>query len=81
MWSPPMTKALVIFGLSIAVAFPAATAATSNNRTFEECQQIAVSRGIPIKRAHPDRYVMLKGIGEKTDPKGFMARCMSGKQV
>lgn len=57
-----------------------ATSSFAATRTFEECQQLAVSRGIPIKKAHPDRYMMLKGFGEKTKPKGFMARCMAGLQ-
>jgi hypothetical protein len=72
-------KTIAVIGLIGALAFPAASLAASK-RTFEECQQLAISRGIPIKRAHPNRYMMLKGFGEKTKPKGFMARCMAGVQ-
>ena len=64
--------------LLLFVASPSASFA--GTRSFEECQKVALSRGIPIKRAHPDRYMMLKGHGENTDPKGFMARCMAGVQ-
>jgi hypothetical protein len=53
-------------------------ASATTGRSFEQCQRLAIERGIPIKRAHPNRYVMLKGFGEKTKPKGFMAQCMSG---
>jgi hypothetical protein len=67
-----------VIGLIGFLAFP--TASSAANKTFEECQQIAISRGIPIKRAHPDRYKMLKGFGEKTKPTGFMTRCMAGTQ-
>jgi hypothetical protein len=71
-------KTIAVIGLIGFLAFPTASFAAS--KTFEECQQIAITRGIPIKRAHPDRYMMLKGSGEKTKPKGFMARCMAGIQ-
>jgi hypothetical protein len=69
-------KTMAVIGVIGFLTFPDASFATS--KTFEECQQLAISRGIPIKRAHPDRYMMLKGSGEKTKPKGFMARCMAG---
>ena len=69
-------KTMAVIGLIAFLAVPNASFAAS--KTFEECQQIAISRGILIKRAHPDRYMMLKGSGEKTKPKGFMARCMAG---
>jgi hypothetical protein len=65
----------VVFIMTIFVLGPANA---TKGRSFEECQRLAKERGIPIKRAHPDRYVMLKGFGEKTKPKGFMAQCMSG---
>ena len=72
-------KTIAMFGfVLLVVTIPVASFATT--RTFEECQKLALSRGIPIKKAHPDRYMMLKGYGEKTDPKGFMARCMAGLQ-
>ena len=72
-------KTIAMFGFALlVVTIPAVGFATT--RSFEECQKVALSRGIPIKRAHPDRYVMLKGFGEKTSPKGFMARCMAGLQ-
>jgi len=72
-------KTIGAFGLLfLVVAFPASSFATT--RTFDECQRLALSRGIPIKKAHPDRYMMLKVHGEKTNPKGFMARCMAGLQ-
>jgi hypothetical protein len=72
-------KTIAMFGfVLLVVMIPAASFAKT--RTFEECQKLALSRGIPIKKAHPDRYMMLKGYGEKTNPKGFMARCMAGLQ-
>ena len=72
-------KTIAMFGfVLLVVTIPAVGFATT--RTFEECQKLALSRGIPIKKAHPERYMMLKGYGEKTNPKGFMARCMAGLQ-
>ena len=72
-------KTIFAFGLlSFVMSVPAVGYA--KERTYDECQQLAISRGIPIKRTHPDRYTMLKGMGEKTNPKGFMARCMAGLQ-
>jgi len=64
-----------VFIMAILILGPANA---TSGRSFEECQRLALERGIPIKRAHPDRYVMLKGFGEKTKPKGFIAQCMSG---
>jgi hypothetical protein len=70
-------KAIATLGL-LSFVLTAPAAGYANERTYDECQQLAISRGIPIKRTHPNRYVMLKGWGEKTNPKGFMARCMAG---
>jgi hypothetical protein len=75
-------KIIAALGLLIVVlAIPVASlAAKKEGRTYEECQQLAISRGIPIKRTHAHRYMMLKGMGQKTEPKGFMARCVAGLQ-
>ena len=72
-------KTIALFGFVLLIVMISA-ASFATTRSFGECQKLALSRGIPIKKAHPDRYMMLKGYGEKTDPKGFMARCMAGLQ-
>jgi hypothetical protein len=74
-------KVVVVSAVGIALASACSGAADASARSFEQCQSIAVSRGIPIRKAHPDRYVMLKGFEHKTKPKGFMARCMAGEPV
>jgi hypothetical protein len=74
-------KSFLCIVLLIAAGVLAAAPASARERSFEQCQSIAISRGIPIRKAHPDRYRMLKGFGAKTNPTGFMARCMAGKSV
>ena len=74
----------VLLGLTIAIAVMSgpvvADTTKTSGRTFEECHALAVSRGVhPRKRA--ERYEMLKGYGEKTEPKGLIARCMAGKPI
>ena len=76
-----MKVVVPVSAVGIALAIMCGSAADANARSFEQCQSIAVSRGIPIRKAHPDRYVMLKGFGQKTKPKGFMARCMAGEPI
>jgi hypothetical protein len=75
-----MLKGMVVLTIAAVLSGPAMAApATSSARSFEECHQLAVSRGVhPRKR--PDRYTALKGAGQKTtNPQGLIARCMAGK--
>ena len=73
---------LVILGS--AACFIAATvvvAAQKQGRSYEECRQLAISRGDArpsIKAAA--RYRMRKAAGLTTHPTGFIARCMAGIQ-
>jgi hypothetical protein len=58
-----------------------ATQAAANGRSFDECRQLAVSRG--LARPSMDsgqRYERLKAARLKTKPQGFIARCMAGIQ-
>ena len=50
----------------------------SAGRSYEECRDLAVARGLRHGK-NPDRYLMLKGFGQKTKPQGFIAQCMAGK--
>jgi hypothetical protein len=59
------------------VGFATNTPAQAAGRSFEECQQIALARGLRYATP-PKRYTMLKGHGHKTNPQGMMARCMAG---
>jgi hypothetical protein len=54
------------------------TKVASAGRSYEECRDIAVARGHRYGK-NPDRYLMLKGHGQKTNPQGLIARCMAGK--
>jgi hypothetical protein len=67
--------------VTFALCAPAlATKQAASARSYEECHQLAVSRGLrPGKRA--ERYEMLKGFGHKTNPQGMIARCMAGKPI
>jgi hypothetical protein len=79
-----MAKHLAIFAVSLALctsAFAEKTKTTaSGGRSYEECHALAVSRGVKPGR-HADRYGMLKGFDQKTEPQGLIARCMAGKQT
>jgi hypothetical protein len=57
-----------------------ATGAKATGRSFEECQALAVSRGVSVGRAHKvDRhYLVYRAAGMPTKPKGLTARCMAG---
>ena len=53
-------------------------------RSFEECRDLAVSRGVPIRttgKVFQREYMQRKAAGMKTDPKGLIARCMAGKPI
>jgi hypothetical protein len=66
---------IVLFSLPyLSVAFAA------KGKTFEECQALAISRGMSAQEKMPSRYLALKSEGHATRPQGFMARCMAGVQ-
>jgi hypothetical protein len=48
-------------------------------RGFEECQALAISRGVPSRYTHKveSRYLQYKAAGTALHPKGLIARCMS----
>jgi hypothetical protein len=50
-------------------------------RSFEECQALAISHGVPSRytRKVESRYLMYKAAGTALHPKGQIARCMSGR--
>ena len=70
MWSIPLLSATFLIGSPVI--------GSTKERSFEECQTLAVSRGFQIRTAHAYRYERLKNSGEKTHPTGFMAQCMAG---
>jgi hypothetical protein len=66
-----MRKGLPIAALLIAIVsgFATNTPAQAAGRSFEECQKIALARGLRYATP-PKRYTMLKGHGHKTNPQG-----------
>jgi hypothetical protein len=72
--------ALSLLLLGGSFANDAGAAGRHAGRSFEECQALAVSRGVAIRRtgkvAH--RYLRLKASGLARNPQGLMARCMAG---
>jgi hypothetical protein len=50
-------------------------------RSFEECQAIAISHGVPARYTNKvnTRYLRYKAAGTALHPKGQIARCMSGR--
>ena len=74
-----MPQGLLVATIVIAAVFASApnAPARASGRSFEECQKIALARGLRYATP-PKRYTMLKGHGQKTNPQGMMARCMAG---
>jgi hypothetical protein len=63
------------------VATTVVVAAQMQGRSYDECRQLAISRGDArpsIKAA--SRYRMRKSAGLTTHPTGYIARCMAGIQ-
>jgi hypothetical protein len=75
-------RTLIALGAIIFCALLAASlSAEAKGRSYDECRQLAVSRG--LARPSMDsgqRYERLQAAGLKTKPTGFFARCMAGIQ-
>jgi hypothetical protein len=67
-----------------AVCLPAVTptvvAAQKQARSYDECRQLAISRGWKPRQNASARYLRRKAAGLETHPTGFMARCLAGIQ-
>jgi hypothetical protein len=50
-------------------------------RSFEECQALAISRGVPARGTQKvyHKYLRYKAAGTAINPRGLMARCMAGR--
>jgi hypothetical protein len=55
----------------------------ATERSFEECRNLAMTHGVPPRRATfgkiETKYLCYKAAGTALHPKGQMARCMSGR--
>jgi hypothetical protein len=72
---------LVMLVMTLLLLAPvAATQSNAAGRSFEECQALAVSRGVMPRRTEKvfHRYLRYKAAGTALKPKGLVARCMSG---
>jgi hypothetical protein len=77
-----MAVQYVLIGLlALALAGLGRADARAAGRSFEECQARAVALGIHIKRTGrvAQQYQRYKAAGSATNPRGFMARCLAGK--
>jgi hypothetical protein len=77
-------RILVLALLGSAVCLPAVTptvvAAQKQARSYDECRQLAISRGWKPRQNASARYLRRKAAGLETHPIGFMARCLAGIQ-
>ena len=75
---------LVLALLGSAVCLMAVTTtnvtAQTHGRSYDECRQLAISRGWKPRQNASARYLRRKAAGLKTQPEGFMARCLAGIQ-
>jgi hypothetical protein len=72
------------FALSFSILFSGCLYAADcaiAERSFEECQALAISRGVPSRYTNKveSRYLRYKAAGTAIHPKGLIARCMSGR--
>ena len=75
-------RMLIALGAIVVFAVPVASlSAEGKGRSYDECRQLAVSRGL-VKPSMDSgqRYARLKAAGLKTKPTGFIARCLAGIQ-
>jgi hypothetical protein len=57
------------------------TSFAGSKRTYQECRDLAVSRGLARPSLNASqRYQRLTAAGSTTHPTGFIARCMAGIQ-
>jgi hypothetical protein len=75
---------LVLALLGSAVCLLAVTttgvAAQKQGRSYDECRQLAISRGWKPRQNAGARFLRRKAAALKTQPEGFMARCVAGIQ-
>jgi hypothetical protein len=72
------------FALVLSILFSGCVYAADSavaQRSFEECQAVAVSHGVPSRYTNKveSRYLRYKAAGTVLHPKGLIARCMSGR--
>jgi len=55
--------------------------AKAAGRSYQECQALAVQRGVSIRYTHRvfQDYERFKAAGTAIHPRGLIARCMAGK--
>ena len=70
-------KVLLVLIMFAVMALPI-TPASAKKRSFDECRQLAVERGVKSPN-YPRRYLGLEATGAKSKPQGLMAQCMAGK--
>ena len=75
-------RSLIALGTIVIFSVPTANLyAEGKGRSYDECRQLAISRG--LTRPSMDsgqRYARLQASGHKAKPTGFIARCMAGIQ-
>ena len=75
-----MRRFALIISIMLANCVYVADAAIAE-RSFEECQALAISHGVPSRYTNKveGRYLRYKAAGTALHPKGQIARCMSGR--
>jgi hypothetical protein len=72
---------ILICAALFALSLFATTGFAGDKKSYQECRDLAVSRGIARPGADAgQRYQRLKAAGATTHPTGFIARCMAGIQ-
>jgi hypothetical protein len=61
------------------MAWPNPSTAAKAGRSYDECQQLAIARGLKAQAKPNPRFHALNAQGQANKPTGFMAQCMTGK--
>jgi len=54
------------------------TGFAGDKKSWQECHDLAVSRGLHPRKDAGKKYEKLEAAGHTTHPTGFIARCMAG---
>ena len=76
-----LRRPFLVLTVTVLLSIPAAAAQSKAvGRSFEECQALAITRGVPTRSTTRvyHRYLRYKAAGTAKNPKGLMARCMAG---
>jgi hypothetical protein len=68
----------ILICATLALPLFATTGFAGDKKSWQECHDLAVSRGLRPRKDAGKKYERLEAAGHTTHPTGFIARCMAG---